>query len=434
MKLLKLLLFVLLTPLLVAGQNILIDSLEALLRKHPVQDTSYVKILSELSFELRGDDIPRAHALGHRSLRLARKLNYRDAEIFALASLAHSSIRAGIGDSARTYGQEAVILAQNNSNLYVKGISLFTLGFVYFRQGEYIKSVTLLEQAVATSKSSGNAKVEVLALQVLGRNYENLGDYSRSLGYAMKSLEVLKQVNYPAAVSLSLSTIGTSYLLVSDFKQAMDYHMQALQQAKIAGSKRALSFVLESLGDTYRLQNNYLKAIETYKDALQLNEKTHDVSNQLILKVSMAEVYELLKNYALAFRYASAALKGAIDLPEKTRAQIILARAHLHTNRSDSALYYALEGLLTAQRIGRKAFSRDASQILSEANFQQKKFAEAYKYQSLYINYKDSIATDQTARRVALLQYQADLDKSRSQIKLLSARPPLENVDTSHGV
>jgi hypothetical protein len=114
------------------------------------------------------------------------------------------------------------------------------------------------------------------------------------------------------------------------------------------------------------------------------------------------------------------------DSAEKSRVEIILARAYLHTNKHDSALYYARQGLATAQKIGRKAFSRDASQILSQIYYEQKDYANAYRYQNLYSIYKDSIASDQAARRAALVQYQSDLEKKQSQITLLSKNNQLQ--------
>jgi hypothetical protein len=50
-----------------------IDSLEALLKSHTAKDTARVRILSELAFDLRGDDIVRGAILAQEALVLSRQ-------------------------------------------------------------------------------------------------------------------------------------------------------------------------------------------------------------------------------------------------------------------------------------------------------------------------------------------------------------------------
>jgi two-component system, NtrC family, sensor kinase len=428
---LKIFLLILLLPYGGYCQYLTIDSLEVLKRNHTSLDSGRVKILNELSFELRGDDIPCALSLGKEALELARTLHYSSGEVFALAALANSAIRDGQNDTALKYGLDAVTLAATIDDFYIKANAFWSLGFVYFRQGNYSKSIPLLQEANVFAKRSGNLRAAAISLQLLGRNYENLGDYSNSLKYSLESLEMSKRARYSSAISFSLSTIGNSYLSLGDFSQALKYQTEALSEANRISNKRTKSFVLNSLGDIYRFQGNYLKAIEAYQQAFQIDETTHDLSNQLISKGNTADVYERLKNYPLAFKFAREALNASVDSAEKSRVQIVLAAACLHTGKIDSALFYGLKGLGTAIRIGRKPYSRDASLILSEIYVYRKDYVNAYRYQILFSTYKDSIAVDQTARRAALVQYQSDLDKKQSQITLLSENNKLQTEAVS---
>ena len=424
MKLVKFFLITFLAPLAGLCQNI--DSLEALVKKHTKEDTARVNILTELAFELRGDDIIRSRALAEESLKLARRLKYPSGEVMSLVALAHSNIRAGDVSLALQNGRHAVELSEQISDSYFKTNALWTLGFIYFRQGDYSTAIQNLKQAQASNRNDSDLRAAAITLQVLGRCYENIGDYSTSLQYALQSLNVSKKANYRSAISFSFGTIGNTYSLLGDYEQALNYLHKALNEAELGRVKRAKSFVLNSIGETYRMQGNYAKAIEAYEESIKVDENTHDTSSILANKGSLSEVYERLGKHRLAFRYAREALESIGDSAEKSKIQITLARAYLHTNKPDSALYYGKVGLAGAQKIGRKGFSRDACQIISEIYLWRNDYANAYRYQILYSNYKDSIASDQAARRAALVQYQSDLDKKQSEIDLLSKNSQLQ--------
>jgi len=423
MKLFKLVFLILFGPVAASCQNI--DSLDALLKQHSSPDTARVKILTELAFELRGDDIVRGKALAEEALGLSQKLNFKQGEIMALVGLAHSSIRAGDARGASRSGQEAVNLALQSGNSYCKANSLWTLGYIYFRQGDYLKAIELLGQSQEANKGN-DLRAAAITLQLLGRSYENIGDYSSSLKYALQSLEVSKQANYKSAVSFSLCTIGNTYTLLGDYTQALNYQNEALKEAREAKVKRAESFVLNSLGETYKFQGDYQKAIENYQQAIKLGSETRDLSDQLINEGNLAQVYDRMKNYPLAFQYAKHVLTLSADSADRCLMQITIANIYFHTGKTDRAIYYGLKGLAAAQKIGRKRYSRDASQVLSEIYVSRRDYADGYHYQLLSSMYKDSIASDQAARRAALVQYQAELEKKQSQIELLSKNNELQ--------
>jgi len=423
MKRLKLVFLILFGPVAASCQNI--DSLDALLKQHSSPDTTRVKILTELAFELRGDDIVRGKALAQEALGLSQRLNFKQGEIMALVGLAHSSIRAGDAHSASLSGQEAVKLALQSGNSYSRANALWTLGYIYFRQGDYLKAIELLRQSQEANKEI-DLRAAAITLQLLGRSYENIGDYSSSLKYALQSLEVSKQANYKSAVSFSLCTIGNTYTLLGDYTQALNYQNEALEEARSAKVKRAESFVLNSLGETYKFQGDYEKAIENYQQAIKLASETRDLSDQLINEGNLAQVYDRMKNYPLAFQYAKHVLTSSADSADRCLMQITIANIYFHTGNSDSAIYYGLKGLAAAQKIGRKRYSRDASQVMSEIYVSRGDYANGYHYQLLSSIYKDSIASDQAARRAALVQYQAELEKKQSQIELLSKNNELQ--------
>ena len=85
----------------------------------------------------------------------------------------------------------------------------------------------------------------------------------------------------------------------------------------------------------------------------------------------------------------------------------------------DSAIYYAKLGYDYAKHIGTVAAMRDNAEVLAKAYAYKKDFANAYSYQLLYDNYRDSVLNTEIRNKSAVVQYNADLEKKQAQITAL---------------
>jgi signal transduction histidine kinase len=157
----------------------------------------------------------------------------------------------------------------------------------------------------------------------------------------------------------------------------------------------------------------------------------HAASNERLVtlgQVRSADMNERLGRPAEAFAFGRQGLRRLRQLEDVGNIpliQVVLARAHLHTGRADSALMYGQTSLRASQRSGTKIVSRDASEVVAQANAQLGRFDDAYRYQLLSVAYKDSLSSQDLIRRTAALQYQYALDKQKSQIWLLTRNEQL---------
>jgi signal transduction histidine kinase len=140
---------------------------------------------------------------------------------------------------------------------------------------------------------------------------------------------------------------------------------------------------------------------------------------------------ERLGRYDEAFALARQCLRRLEQLDNvslRPRVQVVLARAHLHTGRPDSAYFYGQATLQATQRSGDKQVSRDASEVVAQASAQRGRFADAYRYYQLFTAYKDSLSSQDLIRRMAGLQYQFTLDQQQTQIRLLNRTAQLSRT------
>ncbi len=108
----------------------------------------------------------------------------------------------------------------------------------------------------------------------------------------------------------------------------------------------------------------------------------------------------------LAFEYVFKSL--AISIKNENKVFIswingILARTYLKKNMPDSAIYYAQSGLSLANQTGSLEFMRDNTETLGKAYAFRKDFAKAYAYNLQYINYRDSLLSDEIRNKTAVL-------------------------------
>lgn len=93
-------------------------------------------------------------------------------------------------------------------------------------------------------------------------------------------------------------------------------------------------------------------------------------------------------------------------------------------------MVYGRASLRASQRSGTKQVIHDAANVLAQASAQLGRFDDAYRYQTLFTAYKDSLSTQDIIRRTAALQYTYELDKKQSQIRLLTRNEQLSRQRT----
>lgn len=104
----------------------------------------------------------------------------------------------------------------------------------------------------------------------------------------------------------------------------------------------------------------------------------------------------------------------------------ILGKAYLTKNSPDSAIYFALPGLAAARETGTLEFMRDNYEVLAKAYAQKRDFTNAYHYQALFFNYRDSMLSAEVTNKSNLLQYNYDLEKKQAQIAVLNQQKKLQ--------
>ena len=380
---LLLVLLLLAVPPLVRAQTHEADSLRQALSARPRPDTARVNTLNALALALRNNLPDESAALFRQAQRLARRLGY-----------ARGAAEGALGQ-----------------------------GFYHRHISEYGLAESFSEQARQGFAQIGDRLGQTRCLYNLACVYSDQGRYVHSLRTNLRGLALAEADQNRKWMSFLNTQLGITSTYLEEYDRAESYLTRGLHLAQASGDLTSIGHAYAGLGDLYRKQEHWAAAARSYAEDDDIFRRLGFETGRIFEEVNLGDVAERQAHYATAFAYARSALRRAARLRtdgETPRAELVLARAHLHTGRPDSAAYYARRSLAATRRSGAREYSRDASQVLALAAARRGRFAEAYGYEQLFGAYRDSLNSADLRRRAAVLEYRADLARKRAEIRLLT--------------
>ncbi|MDO7850725.1 tetratricopeptide repeat protein [Hymenobacter convexus] len=372
-----------------AAQTRVADSLRALLRADTQPDTTRVRRLQALSNGLLLSDAPQSTAVLEQALALSRRL--RD---------------------ARGEGQE-----------------LLGLGTRYRRAADYARARRYTREAQALfgrrHDAAGLAKT-FIQWSFIEADQENP---AASLRAALRGLPYAERAGDHEAQTYLQVAIGSVYVQLGNYKDALAVLKPALRNAEARGDDYMQAASLNLLGNAYRQLNHPAQALTYLRRSAVMNRKVGDQLSALIDEINLSELYAEQGDLARAMQHATRARREAkankdgFNLPP---AELAVARVHLQQGRPDSALALARHAFALSQQLHSKEGLRNGSELLAQAYARQGNYAQAYRYQGLWVAYKDSVSGIETQKKTSALRYGYELDKKQDQITLLKQRQQLQ--------
>ncbi len=400
------------------SQSIAIDKVKAQISSHPQQDTVRVNRLNEVGLysNLPADEKEKA---ANEALLISRKINYTLGVGYALLNLGDANTQMGKKQVGDAFLKQADSVAKKTGNQEFAAFVLLRMANNVGRT-ENRKALNYSLKAEVIAEKLGNKKLLALCQWRIGSIYQiSLSDYSRAVEYLIKSVNAAEAANCLDCLAASWGSLGAVYNIIGDQKSSLLYYQKAAEANNKTGNKSGQRNMLNNIGERYRIMGNYPEALKKYKEALALETRPLNIE---LLESNIAEVYTRMDSLPLAFEYGFHSLAAAKKLGDREgEAWIngILSRAHLKNKIADSAIWYAQQGLAAAKETETTEFMRDNAEALANAYAAKKDFANAYTYQVLFINFRDSMLNAEITNKSTLLQYNYDLAKKQTQITAL---------------
>jgi uncharacterized protein YxeA len=243
----------------------------------------------------------------------------------------------------------------------------------------------------------------------------------KGMEYYLKSIHTAEEVNFLRIICAGNIAMGGLYNRMDDKVNASLYFQKAKEINKQLKNPAYDSRLLIFEGNGYKKEGKYAKAIDIFKMILS-NINNTDSGLIASAQLNLAEAYTLTDSLPFAFAYGASVVNYAKRRGDNllyAMAMVPFSETYLKNNIPDSAVYYAKLGYDYAKQIGTIAVMRDNAEVLAKAYAYKKDFANAYSYELLYNNHRDSVLNTEIRNKSAVVQYNADLEKKQAQITAL---------------
>ncbi len=352
-------------------------------------------------------------------------------KVNALIELAGNYYRTD-PEKAIDYGTHARDLAEKLDFQRGMAYALKSIGMGFYFKGDYIQGVLYWQQSLEIFSKLGDKTGTSNMLNNLGAVYFNGGDDEKAIEYYLQSLRVSEEVGDSLRIATALINIGAVYNnKKATFDMALKYYLQALPLSESLDNYDAIGTCAVNMGGIYLEKGDdtsaqfYLeKALDAYK-----NSKTGNVPYALN---GIGKVYMHRGVYDSAIIYQ----KQAYELAKKFGARLEMTQALLglaNTYEDKGEVKQSLDAYEQARKLagelGADYELKNAYQGLASSYSQMSDYKNAYKYQTLLTDIKDTLYNSEMDKRIEALTLNFDIEKQKGQIDLLTKDNALRELD-----
>ncbi len=406
-----------------SAQNKTVDSLLTVL-KTVKADTTKVDILNEL-----------AKFDGYQSGNFEKCLQYTQ-QAKTIAEQTDPPYKKGIASSiniigniyytqsnysqALNYYTAALKIQEEIENKRGVAVSYMNIGNIYSVQGKYPDALKNYLIALKIAEEIGDKQVAANCHNNVGTIYISQGNYPEALNSFFMTLTMQDKIKDKYVVSNAYNNIGSVYSDQGDHLNGLKNYSNALKIREEIGNKPGIARSYTNIGIIYYKLGNYQEALKNHFAALKISEEIGDKRQIARVYHSIGIVYQELGNYLDALKNHLSALKIREEIGDKqsiATSYISLGSTYLKLQNIPEALFYGTQGLMTAKAMGGLPQIKDAYEILTSIDTARNDFKSAHENYKLYIVYKDSLANEETSKKILRQQMQFDFDKKENQLK-----------------
>lgn len=343
------------------------DSLIQLLQQQVANDTTRLRLLCELSYQLYFSDAQKGLLYADTAIALSKKfpgLSYAG-QAYRAKGINHWAM-SDFGLSLRSYDTALNIFQRLNDTAGIAN-TWSSLGITFKSMGDAPKALEYHFQALKLFEQLNNSRRMADVMMNIALVYNSLSEYNKALDYFNKASEAAKGYTDDVFNANLWSNIASTYDYMNKTEEALTYYNKAGELYEKNGNKSGLSNNLFNIGIVYLYTDQLKLALPYLKKAAELYIQTGDKNNYSLLCYEMANIYS----------QADASLLGSEGIAVSKRQQVVLE--------------YLNKGLELARAAGSLDRRADGLMMLSSYYEDNKQFAKALEVYKNYQQVKDSI-------------------------------------------
>ncbi len=204
------------------AQNKVLDSLKQELFLHPEKDTTRVKMLNNLVYDLQEIDLKTAEMFIKESELIIDSLNYTAGKAQLLYYVGYIDMMKSDYSKAIERNTEAIRLYKTLNNKRGISYSYNTIGNAYYNQGNFPKAIESYQKTIEIDQVRGDERAVAYNIENIGNIYADQGDYDKAISNYNKSKVYKEREKDSSGLVTLYINIGSIYADKDDSPRAIE--------------------------------------------------------------------------------------------------------------------------------------------------------------------------------------------------------------------
>lgn len=402
------------------AQNATTDSLEKLMQKKFLHDTTKLRLLTDLTLNFSKTGSVKTLFYANQLIQKAKKQDNNILHGNALYNIAVYYEKNNLFDSSLYMLKEARRIAKGSDKKLEANIEE-TMGSNYFKKASTDSSLACFERALKLQYTLNDSDRILGVLNNIGILYSIKGNSSKGQEYFLKCLKFHEMRNDSVAIARSYNNLGLVMMKANLFNKAHFYLQRCIAIAMLIKDSVNLVNGYRNIGITYEKQKKYDLAIDENLKALRyINEK--NILQRASVEQALSSCYLMKNDNVKALEYLLPALKIKEMFGEQEAVSgllINLASIKLDIGQFEEAIAAATKAYHLTDETESTETKMKAAEILLGCYIKTGCTEKAFDMYNEVFVLKDSVYNMNLSNSIADIQVKYETEKKEQENKSL---------------
>lgn len=376
------------------------------------QDSTAVQALCELAREYMYQDPDSAVVFGESARELARKIEWKAGEGYALVSTSYVHRNKEEYSVSQSLLEEALSIFE--SIPHKVGIAKVTneISYLKYLQSDFVGAIEELEKVYALEFEIGNKERSARAVGAIGAINLLRDNYPLALKSLEKALLTQESLGDSVNMGNTMINIANLHLVINDTLKAEKSFQKIVSFKRLNDDAHYAALI--GLGQLSAGRGSYQDALDYFKEPLMFEESAKDERSVAKIYGHMSDVLHQMGDLDQAFKKANEALEINKRFDNKldiSKNQLLLGKLYAKKGEVSQALRNSKSALALAQEIKDPSTVKEALLLLSQLNFKAGNASEAYRNLQRHTHLKDSILNETKIKEATQTAMQYDFKR-----------------------
>ena len=276
-------------------------------------------------------------------------------------------------------------------------------------------------KALKLSRTYKFPKIESMCINNLGMYHWNRGDFKEAQDYFFQALKMYEAKDDYKSTSIPLNNIGLIFQEMNMAKEALKYHKKSYAVRQEFDLRKEQATSLNNIGICLKDLGRYDEALDSYQKGLVIAKSSNNLDDYYTILENIGTLYDVQKKYKEASKYYGLAINTPLELPNKSKSDIIISGKMVgvlnRLNKPHEALRYILKAEALLNDFPHfKTYSEDLLANAAETHYRLGNSEKARQYILDFSKLKDTNFSAENAKAFADLEVKYETEKKEKEI------------------